>query len=203
MIEDYIDELTATLKDNDYNDIANAEQIYRNKHNNILNSGVSEFEAIMGLGDPVEEACKLCGKKYTVTDRLTTNKIHTDDDIIKANSDKPKTKVGVYMTDIFFMAPGTLLCGAGTFAMTFVSLLAAIIGVMYSVKAWTASIFESTSERGIAFILAIGIFIAGILGIFLTVAIYKHIFKGFSSYLTDRKIILKAIESKENTSNKN
>ena len=198
MIEDFIHELTEQLKANNYNDIMGAEKAFRDKYKNILNSGVSEFEAIMSLGDPNEEACKLSGKNYTVTDRLSTNKIHTNDDILKSNSDKPKTKSGVYLTDALFMAPGTLLCGLGTFAMTFISLLSIIIGLMYSIKAWTEPFFESTSERGLAFILAIGILIAGALGIVLTVAVYKYIYKGIISYLTDRKIILDAITEKEN-----
>ncbi len=201
MIDDYMKIFTEQLRINNYSNVNGAEILFRKKYSVLIKKGNSEFEAVIALGDPVEEAQLLCGREYTVEDRFKTNQLHEnleDDldyknksktvlDVNYDNKDKPKTKIGVYLTDAFFMTPGTLLCGAGTFAMTFISILSVIIGAMYTVMSWIEPAFTTGGARTAAFALSLGVLAAGLFGIYLTYVIIKAMHKGITHYLADRK----------------
>ena len=138
----------------------------------------------------------------TIKDTIIEDELAAEEnESVPVNPDSPKTKFGVYMTDALFMTPGTLLCAGGTIAMTFISILSVVIGFMYSIKAWTEPLFESTSDRAIAFFIAIGVLIAGSLGIILTVLIIKAVRKGIVAYLADRRQVLSSLTAKQQKQN--
>lgn len=187
MFDEFIKELRKALIQNNVENIDIILADYEEKYNKLIDSGKSEFESVIALGDIEEILCSVTGKEYTAEDRLNNN-IPKDCDNIIDKKDMPKSVTGVYLTDAFYYTPAVLISAFGILATAFISVLAAIIGIKYAIFSWIE--FDKVSTQVIGFFLSLLTVACACGGAYLSVLLSKNIIVGSKKYFKDRKLKL-------------
>lgn len=131
MLQDYIDELLRTLVELGISDTAQYAEDFSARYNAMIETGKSEFESIMALGDPVQNAYAIAGVDYTATDRIANHLLDTAKPDAKAEQIKPMS-TGEKIFYIIMLAVTVCL----DIAYLFITALTGIISFAYLGLAW-------------------------------------------------------------------
>lgn len=169
MYDKFMSELSEALERENISDKESVLEAYKDKYDKLVAAGKSEFEAIMALGEPAEIACNIAGRRSSTLQKLERNLIRPDESAAETNlggekveepavwspeqDSKTPTKLGVYLGDIFYLAPSLIISAFGIIATAFVGALIGAAGCKYLVKAWTQ--FTALSSQFTAFAMAL------------------------------------------------